>query len=558
MIKTITISDQSVRRIAAAFALFMFVYEIYVVGAAYSNYLAYLIDSETLFFTAVALFCILLSFYIFYRAVRFALSASVPYEILCFLIFFASIVVEYGYHKALGRFSDKIDIETAIASTPEQKLVSISMYLSTAVIIPGLVLLALMVLTRPEKPRGLKDLLIVMLMIIAGFAVFPSVVDQKFPTFATVCFLRTNTDFLLNGPMTSGKWASGVTGVDIRRRAVGKPRLPEGYHPSNNVVVVIDESVMGDHLSVNGYGRETSPVFDKLAQQKILNNWGIGAAASTGSRFTYSALIAGLTPDDFPDRTNFKIDTFPTVFQYAKAMGYKTYFFDGQMNGYWGGIGDDLNYIDSWQGVLEVSDHKGFETWELDNLIAAKMKTIIYGSTGNFIFVFKHGAHVPYGINFPPDQAVWQPSYQSTSKFEIPSGDRLTEVVNAYDNSIRYNLNSFFKNLIDDYTAIPNNTVIIYTGDHGQTLFANGRSSHGGDTKGEATVPLVMIGKLDAPVDTAYRASHANIFPTILDLLRYPEELRGSLRFPSLLKARAADSRPRYFNPDLGTRVPFD
>jgi glucan phosphoethanolaminetransferase (alkaline phosphatase superfamily) len=556
--RSFTLDDRHLRRLAFAFVLFLSVFETYIIGVNYAEYFAFLVDSETWFFSVTALICIIASFYVFFRFIYFAISASRVYKVVCFLIFALAIIIEYGYQKALGRFSDKIDIETAIAATPEQQLASIAMYFSVAALIPCIIFLTILVLVKADRPRGLRGFLTVTLLAIVCFAGSPLVVSQKFPTFAANAFFRTNLDFLVNGPVATGKWTSSLAGAEIRRREVSKPALPEGYLPKNNIIVIADESVMGDHLSLNGYGRDTTPFLDKLTREKILHNWGLATAASTGSRFTYSALITGLTPDDFPDKTDFKVNTFPTLFQYAKAMNYHTYFFDGQMNGYWGGVADDKNYIDNWQGVLDVSDQKAFDTWELDNLIAKKIKNIIYSSTGNFIFIFKHGSHIPYGSNCPPDQKVWTPSYETADKYDIPSGDQLPSVVNAYDNSIKYNVNSFFQNLIDDYANMPNGTVIVYTGDHGQTLFVNGRASHGGNTKGEATVPLFIIGKLSGTPDTTYKASHANIFPTVLDLMDYPGELRDKRGFPSLLRATAADSRPRFFNPDLGHKIPFD
>ncbi|MEO7539822.1 MAG: sulfatase-like hydrolase/transferase [Pyrinomonadaceae bacterium] len=556
--KPFTIGDPQIRRLAAVFTLFLFVFEVYVVGVNYSRYFVYLLDNETVFFLVIAVLCWLASFYLCFHFICFALMGSWPYRVICLAVFSASIFVEYGYQKALGRFSDRIDIETAMAATPEQQVASIAMYLSWVAVVPCVVFLILLILYRSEKPRGLKHLLLANGLMIAAFALFPVIVDQKFETLSLAAFYRTTTDFLLNGPVMNGKWGSAVTGVELKRRVIRQPTLPAGQQPDNNVIIVVDESVMGDHFSLNGYARPTTPLFDDLASKGILHNWGIAAAASTGSRFTYSALVAGLSPDDFPDRTEFKVNTFPTLFQYAKSMNYKTYFFDGQMLAYWGGIDDDKNYIDHWQGVLDVSDHMPFETWGMDNLIAAKVHSIIYASSGNFIFIFKHGSHIPYQSNFPPDQQVWSPSYTTANKFDIPSGDRLPEVVNAYDNSIKYNVNSFFHDLVDDYRQIPNKSVIIYTGDHGQTLFAGGRSSHGGNTKGEATVPLLIIGTLDAKVDASYTASHQNIFPTVLDLMHYPDELRDHISAPSLLKAKSADSRPRFFNPDLGYKIPFD
>jgi hypothetical protein len=76
----------------------------------------------------------------------------------------------------------------------------------------------------------------------------------------------------------------------------------------------------------------------------------------------------------------------------------------------------------------------------------------------------------------------------SNYKFDLPPPDKLDEVVKAYDNSIKYNNDSFFENLVPDHSAIPNDSVIIYTGDHGQNLYVNGTTSHGGKSKEEASV----------------------------------------------------------------------
>jgi len=111
---------------------------------------------------------------------------------------------------------------------------------------------------------------------------------------------------------------------------------------------------------------------------------------------------------------------------------------------------------------------------------------------------------------------------------------------------------------VNDYSNIPNNTVFVYTGDHGQTLFKTGKNSHGGDSKAEATVPLFIIGDLGIDVDTRYKASHQNIFPTLLDLMKYPRDLRRTNLAISLLEAKSTDSKPRYFNPNLQNGVPFD
>jgi lipid A ethanolaminephosphotransferase len=558
LLAPISLNEYKARRLTFACVLFLFVYECYVVRVDYAEYFAYLVDSEQSFFSLLTLACLFISFYVFYKLTYFALLASWPLRIVCLAIFVLSIFVEYSYQKALGRFTTTADIETAIATTAEQQSAALSMYLNYTAAIPCVILLLCFVFTKSDKPLGLRQFIPLNLLFVGCFAIFPVLIGQPFPTVATAAFYRTGTDFLISGPVASGKWASNVTGITLTRRQVARPALPAEYRPDKNIVVIVDESVSGDHFSLNGYSRETTPVLDDLAAKGLLHNWGIAAAASTGSRFTYSALTTGLTPDDFPDASDIKATTFPTVFQYAKAMNYTTYFFDGQMVGYWGDNAEDKKYMDSWLGVIDVTEGRGFEPYDLDNQIAKKVRKIIYGSKGNFIFIFKHGSHIPYQSNFPADQETWRPSYTTTNKYAIPSENQLESVRNAYDNSIRYNVNSFFAALIDDYANIPNDTVILYTGDHGQSLFVKGRASHGGKTKEEAAVPLFIIGRFSTQIDAGYRASHANIFPTILDLMAYPEELREKRGFRSLLKTTSKDSRPRFFNPDLGTKIPFD
>ena len=121
MIRPFTIDDLKIRRLAFGYVLFLFVFEIYVVRVNYSDYLVYLLDSENQFFLAIAVICILISFYIFYHFIISALSSLWPYKVLYFLIFALSIFVEYGYQKALGRFSDKLDIETASKQQPSKE-----------------------------------------------------------------------------------------------------------------------------------------------------------------------------------------------------------------------------------------------------------------------------------------------------------------------------------------------------------------------------------------------------------------------------------------------------
>ena len=553
-----TLDAESTRRLAFGLTVFLLFFEAYVVRVSYSDHFIQLLETDsTLFFFMTGGFLVL-SVYLVYRFIYAALSAGWAHRIAYLLVLTLSFAAEYSYQKALGRFSEIVDIELAVATTYDQKIASLMMYFSFAAFVPIIAFVILLAFTKGRGENSSRNLLVVNALLVCTLLAGSVMSLSRFPTVSTYAFYRTNVEFLLFGPVARGKWGAQVTGIKLQRIPVAVPEPVGGRRPNNNIVFVIDESVRGDHFSLNGYHRDTTPFLKELNRRGVLNNWGNSAAATTGSQSSYNAMITGLTPDDFPDPGDMKIYSTPTVFQYAKAMGYTTWFFDAQMNNFWGGIPEDEDRVDHWFGSNDLADPNKWGKWDIDTEIGRRVNNIIGSSRGNFIFVFKYGSHIPYHFNFPPDHATWQPNYTTFNRYDIPGPERLPEVINAYDNSIKYTVDAFFKNLIADYDQIPNDTVILYTGDHGQTLFENGKASHGGSTVEEALVPLFMIGKLPAQVDTRYKASHCNVLPTLIDLMEYPERFRPAGRCLSLLKAKASDSRPRFFNPVLGKKVPFD
>ena len=115
-------------------------------------------------------------------------------------------------------------------------------------------------------------------------------------------------------------------------------------------------------------------------------------------------------------------------------------------------------------------------------------------------------------------------------------------------NALLFNVDGFFDALFTGGENVPPDTVIVYTADHGQTLAEHGETwTHGLNTPNEAKVPMFVISRTPLDVDVGYRASHSNIFPTLLDLMEFPDGERLVEYEPSLLRARATDSTPRHF-----------
>ena len=261
----------------------------------------------------------------------------------------------------------------------------------------------------------------------------------------------------------------------------------EYNNPTKNIVFIMDESVRGDHLSINGYHRKTTPFLDKIQQDGALINWGICSSAATNSINSNNLLLVGV--NSFPD-TAYHSLTKPTLFQYSKAMGYTNWYFDAQKDIWWNGTRNDFNAIDIWKPMNVIRKNTDIPHYENDKMMAEQVNEIVSSSTGNFIWLTKRGVHHPYNDDFPNERPEWSPIMESNT-IDITKQNQLN---NSYDDAILYNFETFFKALFKD-NIIPQNTIFVYTSDHGQTLSENGENwTHSRVTKNEANVPLFIIG----------------------------------------------------------------
>jgi glucan phosphoethanolaminetransferase (alkaline phosphatase superfamily) len=229
----------------------------------------------------------------------------------------------------------------------------------------------------------------------------------------------------------------------------------------------------------------------------------------------------------------------PTIFAYAKAMGYHTIYLDMQMNRLWLMTAEDFKLVDEWHPVREFLQDREYH---VDSNAAGWMYNKLRSSGGNFIWINKVGAHFPYLERIPPGEAVWQPVLSN----ERYDPREKVELINTYDNILRYNLENFFRVLVRPESLA--NTTFVYTSDHGQTLSENGETwPQTGPKRNEARVPILIIQAEPLTVDTRYKASHQNLFATLLDLMKAPPENRRYPYAVSLLRATASMSQPRYY-----------
>jgi glucan phosphoethanolaminetransferase (alkaline phosphatase superfamily) len=558
--------------VAGAFLLFLCVFESILLGSGLPQWRLLFRQSDSAIQTTIDILYLLAGLYLLYLSILYVFAARWQYKLTVILFFATITLIEYSYQGALGRFTTSFDIDAAIAVTSGQRLDSIESYTSVLWLIPTSVLAMLCIVFKDrKKDLGGKPFLILVVIALIFYAQLSFVSNPLFggqmATSSIDAFSQTSVSFIFT-----------KTKEFIYRphRETIESTVPSNFRPKNNIVLIFDESVRGDHLSLNGYPRLTTPFLQELARHNQLVNWGIASSASTTSLPSYDFFIVGATPGLLAESSHQAVNNMPSIFQYAKSMNYTTYMLDGQMKNYWGGIQDDLKYIDRlinmsdldpsrkelWEvgGRNSVVNDKnnGIPQWEIDSKLATTAKRIFSESTGNFIFIYKRGVHTPYERNYPREESQWTPTNYLKRQWEAPSPAFREALINSYDNAIKYNLDRFFEALASDYSNLPNKTVIFYTSDHGEEFTDDGHGVHGTAAPEEARVPLFAFGLDKAKIDTDFKASHANVFTALLDLMQVPIEARKYTYAKSLLTATRSDSVPRFFNLIDGKKIPFE
>jgi glucan phosphoethanolaminetransferase (alkaline phosphatase superfamily) len=305
-----------------------------------------------------------------------------------------------------------------------------------------------------------------------------------------------------------------------------------------NIIYLIDESIRGDMLSINGNQADTTPYLKTLD----LINFGVASSSGNCSKTSNVLLRSGVQQAGLPDNATRTLRD-PSIFQYARQAGYRTVYIEGQIAG--GNLQDymtryDLADIDDFFYMDQISNCDSFG----DCFPAQKIAEVLKQDKPSFILVVKAGAHVPYQKNYPAKAKIFAPDLGATESMT----DR-PRTLNSYYNAIRWSVDDFFAHLIPQIKD--KDYMIMYTSDHGQNILENGSNvthcSKDNAPPTEGNVPLLMFGTnlvaeqsfRDNLLVKAGHATHYDIFPSILWLMGFDEvqtrqKYGASLRDPEL------------------------
>lgn len=482
-------------------------------------------------------------------AALFYLVTLLPWPLRVAVLLFAVflVIVQLSYWLTLNQFMTATDLFLALTVSGNHRVEAILSFFTPRVFFYALpyVLVLSLLLFAPSATTFRETLTLSLLpalyLVASNYLLFRRVPERSFHLHPLTSFLRAalccrfEYHHTYHGPR------------DVLPDVSPSPR------PLDSLIYVIDESVRGSNLSLNGYPRATTPFLQSLEERGLLKNLGICVAASSFSHVSNAYLLTG--HNTFPDQ-DFRTGKNPTIFDYAKKMGYETLYIDVNQIYLYSllkAAGDGpVRGLDRWMNDKTFKDlNIDLETTK-DLGVARIISNLLNKNSGYFILVNKRGLHFHYRSSYPDDPAsvVWQPVMKALQAID-PSEAGREKLVNTYDNGIRFQVDEFFRELVTGTTH--KNYAVLYTSDHGQTLSEHGQAyTHMKPDPEIVDVPEFIVsgekyGKqalLDG-IGPGIRVSHLNNFATLLDLMEVPLSLRVRTYEKSIFALTAEDNSER-------------
>ena len=321
------------------------------------------------------------------------------------------VVVQFSYWLTLSRFMTGTDLFLILTVGGDHRTEAVSSFFQPLVFLyalPCVLVLSALIPVPPvsnfRKALALS-LLPALYLLVSNYALFLYVPERSFHLNPLTSFLRST----LHCEFESLRKYQGPRD-DL-------PAFQASRRPLDSIIYVIDESVRGSNLSLNGYPRATTPFLQSLETRGLLKNLGISVAAGTFSYISNAYLITG--HNAFPD-DGFRTARNPTVFDYAKKMGYETIYIDidhGYLSTLVKAAGDGpVRSLDRWMTDRSFEErHVDLEITK-DLGIARFLSGLLNERGGYFIVVNKKGLHFHYRNRYPDDEAsaIWKPVMEAS------------------------------------------------------------------------------------------------------------------------------------------------
>ncbi|MEE9390052.1 MAG: sulfatase-like hydrolase/transferase, partial [Candidatus Aminicenantaceae bacterium] len=305
---------------------------------------------------------------------------------------------------------------------------------------------------------------------------------------------------------------------------------PETGKTKLNFLLITIDTLRPDRLSCYSDEHAKTPNIDGLAEKGALF---LKAFAHTPTTLpSHTSILLGTTPlyHGVHDNHNFIVrEEFLSLAEHLKNHGYSTGAFVGAFP------------LDSRFGLTQgfdiYDDNYGSKNYQEFSYVERKAEVVVQKALD-----WLEGRNSPWFL--------WVHCFDPHQRYDPPEPFKTEYKDNPYDGEVAYvdfELGKLLEHMRQNH--LDENTLIIFTGDHGESLGQHGESTHGYFAYNSSIwVPLVIefpgirSGTIDQYV------CHADIYPTVCDILglEKPSFLQGLSLLPAI-KGKKLSSRAIYF-----------
>ena len=233
---------------------------------------------------------------------------------------------------------------------------------------------------------------------------------------------------------------------------------------SVTIILIIGESARADHLQLNGYIRETTPLL--CSRTNIVSFPHIYSRQThTSASLPYILTRADSIHEDY----QYTETSFVPIFKNEEFL---TSWISNQ------DMGDSFaHFLSECDTSIFANAGKSpfvFSQWLDEELLPHLHELEKKNSAHKLHILHTIGSHWYFNNHVPTDKYYFQP----TTSNRLVTNNTIEQIINSYDNTIRYM--DFFVNSV--ISSLENkNAIILYQSDHGEALGEDGKYLHAND-----------------------------------------------------------------------------
>ena len=326
--------------------------------------------------------------------------------------------------------------------------------------------------------------------------------------------------FLQDGRGLQSHLVRGSVVLDAREDTARGRYQPDGAHAGRNLVVIVGDALRSEHMSLYGYGRETTP---KLATRIKAGHASVVPHMRSACAESSCGLMAIAA-----SRSIAQMSAKPlTLQEVLKRHGYAVHFILGGDHTNFYGLKEMYGELDSYHdGSGQRRRYMNDDQLVLDQLEALPLAVPGQAVAFQFHLMSTHGLgrRDPMLSPFQPAENYYR--WPGPSPKRPPSPAAAREAVNYYDNGmVRFDHTaSRILDLLQEKGYLEDALVVV-TGDHGEMLGERGLFSHQhGLSESVLDIPLVLLrhGYAGREIPPRPWSGQIDVAPTILHELGLP------------------------------------